>query len=72
MFLASAGTAHSLKELDKKPDTLIAVNPKIRPPPMCPDKKNLGHLNQKNEMPHKHLLGRRLLKNSPRAEPMRS
>ena len=39
MFPVSAGTAHILKVLDKKPDTLIAVNPKTRPPPMCPGKK---------------------------------
>jgi len=38
-FLASAETAHSIKELEKRPDTLIAVNPMTRPPPMCPGKK---------------------------------
>ena len=40
MFPATAGTAHNLKELDKRPDTPIAVNPKTRPPPICLDKKN--------------------------------
>ena len=39
IFPIYAGTAHSLKELDKKPDTLIAINPKTRLPPMCPGKK---------------------------------
>ena len=72
MFPATAGTAHNLKELDKRPDTPIAVNPKTRPPPMCPDKKNLGHLSQKMRCLHKHLLGRRPLQNSPYAEPMLS
>ena len=51
MFPASAETAHGLKELDKKPDTLIAVNPKTRPPPMCPDKKKPWPPEPKKEMP---------------------
>ena len=51
MFPVSAGIAHSLKVLDKKPDTLIAVNPKTRLPPMCPDKKNPWLPKPKNEMP---------------------
>ena len=46
MFPATAGTAHNLKELDKRPDTPIAVNFKTRPPPMCLRQKK----NQK-EMP---------------------
>ena len=50
IFPISAGTAHSLKELDKRPDTLIAVNPKTRLPPMCPSKKYLGHLSQKRHV----------------------
>ena len=40
MFPATAGTAHNLKELDKRPDTPIAINSKTRPPPMCLDNKN--------------------------------
>jgi len=50
MFPASAGTAHSLKEFDKRPDTLIAVNPKTRPPPMCPGKKKPWPPEPKKEM----------------------
>ena len=39
----------------------MTVNPKTRPPPMCPSKKNLGHLLQKMRRRYKDVLrGRRL------------
>ena len=50
-FPASAGRAHNLLKFDKNPDTLMIVNPKTRPPPMCPGKKNPWLPVPKNEMP---------------------
>ena len=38
-FPTSAQSAHNLQKFDKNPDTLIVVDPKTRPPPMCPGKK---------------------------------
>ena len=69
-FLTSAQTAHYLKQFRKDPDTLMTVNPKTRPPVMCPRKKVHGHLCQKMRCRYKHVLRIRLLKDSPRMEPV--
>ena len=62
----------SLKDFDKEPSTLMTVNPKTRPPPICPDKKILGHLFQEMRCRYKIVLQSMLLKDSPRTEPVRS
>ena len=46
-FPASAGRAHNLLKFD----TLIIVNPKTRPSPMCSGKKNYWPPVPKNETP---------------------
>ena len=46
-FPTSAQSAHNLQKFDKNPDTLIAVDPKTRPPPMCHVKKIIGYLCKK-------------------------
>jgi len=69
-FLTSAQTAHYLKQFRKDPDTLMTVNPKTRPPVMCPRKKVHGHLCQKMRCRYKYVLQIRLLKDSPRMEPV--
>ena len=51
-FPTSAQSAHNLQKFDKNPDTLIAVDPKTRPPPMCHvKKKSLATCAKKKEMP---------------------
>ena len=48
----------------------MTVNPKTRPPSMCPGKKLLGHPLEEPRCHHKHLLRSSLLKNSPCTEPV--
>ena len=50
----------------------MTVNPKTRPPPMCPGKKILGHLCQEMRGRYKLVLQNMLLKDSPCTEPVRS
>ena len=51
-FPTSAQSAHNLQKFDKNPDTLIVVDPKTRPPPMCHVKKNHWlPVQKKKEMP---------------------
>jgi len=50
----------------------MTVNPKTRPPPMCPGKKILGHLCQEMRCCYKFVLQSMLLKDSPRTEPVRN
>ena len=43
IFPATDKKTHSLQK-SYKLDKLMTVNPKTRPPPMCPGKKFFGHL----------------------------
>ena len=49
-FSISAQRAHNLQKFDKNLDTLITVDHKTTPPPICPDKKKIfGRLRQKRD-----------------------
>jgi len=65
-FPTSAQSAHNLQKFDKNPDTLIAVDPKTRPPPMCHvKKKSLATCAKKKRCRYKNILRCMPLKNSP-------
>ena len=69
----SAKPSHSLKRVCSwqiGPYTLMTINPKTRPPPMCPGKKIFGHLLQEMRCRYKLVLQCMSLKDSPRTEPV--
>ena len=50
--------AHNLKKTETQKDILMTVNPKTRPPSMCPGEKNPWPPAQRTEMPRQAPLGK--------------